>query len=219
MPCLSRCALWDWYFGAVTANAGTRRASGRRAQLLQAALQVIAEDGLEVTTTRRIAAKAGLPLGSLHYAFASKEELICAVIDDVGDKIELLLRHSLGAIALPTDDPEQTLRRLLGEFWNLVEADPAFQIMQYELTLYCLRRPEMRWLAQRQYDRYCAVVAESLDAVTDTALRSGEFARLIVAGVDGIIIQFLVHQDRERAQHDIENLALALRHRAEHQQM
>lgn len=48
----------------------------RRAALIEAALRVIARDGLAAATTRAIAAEAGMSLASLHYAFTSRDELI-----------------------------------------------------------------------------------------------------------------------------------------------
>ena len=45
-----------------------------------AAIEVIASEGLARATTRRIAEAADAPLGSLHYCFRSKDELIESVL-------------------------------------------------------------------------------------------------------------------------------------------
>lgn len=47
----------------------------RRDQLMSAAMDVIAEDGLEAATVREIAARAGVTQGLIRHYFASKEEL------------------------------------------------------------------------------------------------------------------------------------------------
>ena len=45
----------------------------RRTALVQAALRVVARDGVAAATTRRIVAEAGMPLASFHYVFASRD--------------------------------------------------------------------------------------------------------------------------------------------------
>ena len=59
----------------------SQRALERRQQLINAAIEVIADVGLEATTTRKVAEQSGLPLSSVHHTFTDKDELICAVID------------------------------------------------------------------------------------------------------------------------------------------
>lgn len=53
----------------------------RRRSLVLAAYQLIAEKGLEHLRTRDIAARAGVNIATLHYHFASKEDLIGSVVD------------------------------------------------------------------------------------------------------------------------------------------
>ena len=55
----------------------------RRRSLVLAAYQLIAERGLEHLRTRDIAARAGVNIATLHYHFASKEDLIDSVVDYV----------------------------------------------------------------------------------------------------------------------------------------
>ena len=55
----------------------------RRAALIGAAVRVIARSGLAAATTRAIVTEAGMPLGSFHYVFDSRDDLITAVIETV----------------------------------------------------------------------------------------------------------------------------------------
>src|ERR1700726_1447566 len=48
----------------------------RRADLLQAAFDVVAEAGFEGLRTRAVAARAGVNIATLHYYFPSKQDLI-----------------------------------------------------------------------------------------------------------------------------------------------
>ena len=48
----------------------------RRGEIVQAALRVIADQGMQGATTRAIVAEANMPLASFHYAFASRDEMM-----------------------------------------------------------------------------------------------------------------------------------------------
>lgn len=66
--------------------AGPRRVANdpeRRERIVAAALDVIVENGVHRTTHRRIAAAAGVPLGSLTYYFADLTEIIEAAFRHV----------------------------------------------------------------------------------------------------------------------------------------
>jgi AcrR family transcriptional regulator len=58
----------------------TRTNDQRRNQLLQATFELIGEKGLEGLRTRDIVARAGVNISTLHYYFATKSDLIGAVI-------------------------------------------------------------------------------------------------------------------------------------------
>src|SRR5262245_4250116 len=65
----------------VTAMASTKRSGSakpsedRRAVILDATLRLIATDGVDAVTHRRVAAVADVPLGSTTYYFESREQL------------------------------------------------------------------------------------------------------------------------------------------------
>jgi AcrR family transcriptional regulator len=51
----------------------------RRAQLIDAALRVAAQAGVEAVTVRAVAQEAGVSLGTVHYCFQDKDELLDAM--------------------------------------------------------------------------------------------------------------------------------------------
>ena len=55
---------------------------GSRARILAAARKLIAEHGLEATSTKAIAAEAGVPSGLVFYYFETKDALIRAIFDE-----------------------------------------------------------------------------------------------------------------------------------------
>src|SRR5690349_14271695 len=54
--------------------------SDRRDQILAAVLACLGEGGFDAVSMRAVAQGAGVPLGSLHYYFRSKEEMVGAAL-------------------------------------------------------------------------------------------------------------------------------------------
>jgi AcrR family transcriptional regulator len=62
--------------------------AGRRERILDAARKLIAEHGFEATSTKVIAAEAGVPSGLVFYYFETKDALIDAIIDEAPAVVE-----------------------------------------------------------------------------------------------------------------------------------
>ncbi|GCE08052.1 TetR/AcrR family transcriptional regulator [Dictyobacter aurantiacus] len=181
--------------------------SARRAAIIEAALRVLARDGIAETTTRKIAAEAQVNQAMLRYYFGSKDDLLFAVLQTLMQQTGEIV----GSVGFEGRTLPEAIAHGLRAFWSHVESYPEQQIIQYELTLYALRHPESAWLARQQYDGYCAVVEALFEkAMQDTeqtcAIPATELARFVVAGIDGLILQFISDRDTVRARRDLEHL-------------
>lgn len=177
-------------------------ADARREQFVRAAIEVMSREGLSRATTRRIAEQAGAPQAAVHYAFRDKNELFAAVVGEITTEIERVLRAAVD----PTMELTEAIKAGVTAFWSHVVGDDGLQLMQYELAIFSRRTPGLEWLAQWQYTRYTAVVSD----VFATAARSSgvdidALARFLVAAVDGLILQYEVHHDAQRAEIDLAN--------------
>lgn len=161
---------------------------GRRADLIEAALRVIARDGVAATTTRRIADEAGVPLGTLHYWFAGKGELLEQVVREMLTQI--------ASATLAVDYSGSIIERFRAAWRVIVDDDPGRQLAFYELTAYALRDPELRHLAVTQYGLYrrtAAVAIEPWLAENPVAMPGGQaaLAELIATLFDGMALAWL----------------------------
>jgi hypothetical protein len=104
------------------------------------------------------------------------------------------------------------MRKTALEVWSdLVEAQPDKQLMQYELTMWTLRTEGMAEVARWQYELYLDVLTTLWTKAADRAgvTLAGpaeQLARLLLAGVDGLILQFLTIGDADTAKADLEAL-------------
>lgn len=171
-------------------------AAERRAALVQAALRVVATQGVSAATTRAIVAEAGMSLASFHYAFASRDELM-------HELIAFVVAHEQAAV-LPAPDGDASLRDILRaglqRYADHLRADPLREQAMLELTQQALRSTGMEHLAKLQYDTYFVLAATAL---TTAAEQTGtawtrpvdEVARLLVVLTDGLTITWLVERD------------------------
>jgi AcrR family transcriptional regulator len=172
---------------------------------------VITRDGVAGTTVRAVAQEAGIPLGTLQYVFPTKQQLLRAVIEDL---VEELASNLLSSVS-PDADLEYAIGHGIRTFWNdLVVGDAeGVQLAQYELTTYALRTAGLEELARWQYGRYTDVVAGWLQRAA-TPVDARRLARLIVAGIDGLILQYVVNPDPDRGREDIEAMIAMITHHA-----
>ena len=176
-----------------------------RSKQLVAARPVPDQDPAGRLTMRAVAAEAGVLLGTVTYVFKSKEMLLRAVIEDVTTEIAEVLKSS----ADTGRGLEHAIRHGLDQFWaTLVEDQEGLQIIQYELVIYALRTPGLENLARWQYDRYARIVAawcqEAASNAGETcAVPFDTLARVLVAGLDGLILQFVCDPDVTRAREDL----------------
>ncbi|MBU9763960.1 TetR/AcrR family transcriptional regulator [Mycobacterium sp. TNTM28] len=182
------------------------KAAERHEQIVAAAIRVLSRVGVPGTTLRAVATEAGIPLGTLHYVFPSKDQLlravIAAVIDDVVATVHDTLQLDRGLA--------HALRHGVAAFWEaLVEGDVGVQVMQYELAMYSVRTEGSQGLARLQYDRYSALVTEFCEQAARTAgercaVDFATLGRLALGMLDGLIIQYIASPDGGRARRDLD---------------
>jgi len=184
------------------------KAAERRPQLVAAARAVLTRDRVAGTTLRAVAAEAGVPLGTLHYVFPSKELMMKAVIEEVREEVSAVLRGVDKHVGL-----ELAIRRGLRAFWEQeIVGDPRAPLMRQELFLYAVRTPGLESLARWQMEGYARIVAEWCQ---DAANNAGEvcevpfdvLARALVGGTSGIALQYLGDRDQARSLRDVEAFA------------
>jgi AcrR family transcriptional regulator len=168
----------------------------RRRQLTEAAIRAMARDGVPRTTTRSIAAEAGVSLSVVHYCFDSKQRLIESVITTITGHYVTVVKEALR----PRTTLEETVRAGFQAYWDHVRAHPDEHMLTYELTQYALRQPGFEHLARRQYELYAEAYTELIDQLAQSmGLRLRVpvpvLARYLAAMTDGLTLNFLVLGD------------------------
>lgn len=172
----------------------------RRTELVEAAIRVSLDEGLEAATVRRIAAEAGVSLGTVHYCFGSKRALLEAVVESIAQPT---LEVDLSAIA--PDDYTGIIRAAFRAYWVEAGDNRDRQRLIYELATHLVRQEEPGpELAKMMFQRSFATVARFieqrlLDSVPQLPLPSQTLARMIIAVTDGVALAWIADGDDEAA--------------------
>lgn len=160
--------------------------AARRAELLDAAWRVIAGEGLEAATMRRIAQAAGCTTGRVTHYFDSKDEVLVAALREVhrrsaarmirhigrADAVTVLLKVILEA--LPLDEDRRLEWNVWLAFWGRAAADERLRHEQEQ------RYAEWRGLLGKLIRRA---------RPGDTAADQCAAVDLIAGAIDGLGIQ------------------------------
>lgn len=161
---------------AETAKSPRLPKAERRAQLLEAALEVFSADGYHVAAMDQIAERAGVTKPVLYQHFPSKLDLYLALLDAA---IADLLTATNAAIASTTDN-KQRVRATLDAYFAFVDARRSGFRLVFESDL-------MNEAAVRErVERAEFAIAESIAQViaADTGLREDQ-ALLLGSGLQG----------------------------------
>jgi AcrR family transcriptional regulator len=162
-------------------------ADERRASILAAALRVVAAKGFAATTTRDVAAEAGVRVGLLHHYFPSHDDLLAAAFEHAAAQERAALERRVAAATAPVDK----LRRLVLDF-GPVREDPAV-LLWIDAWSEAPRNPRLRATTDRQNAAWTAmiteVVAEGVAAGAFTSDDPDGSAWVVLALLDGMAVQ------------------------------
>ncbi|MDT0310068.1 TetR/AcrR family transcriptional regulator [Streptomyces sp. DSM 44917] len=174
----------------------TARRARTRQRLLDAALQVFAEEGFGRSTVEQVCERAGYTRGAFYSNFTSLDELFLAMWEERSVRMLNALRAALAAV--PADaGPEETLRAAL----TAIPVEDAWFRVTAEFTAHALRNPSLRHV---MVARERAIQETVLPLVTAALRRDGRvvpdeaaLGQALVAVHDGTSAQVLLEPGNE----------------------
>lgn len=187
----------------------------RRKRIVEAAIEVIAENGLAGATTRRIAERAEAPLGALHYCFTNKEQLIELIIEEG----VTMLGAAFEAVD-PAEGLAATIRADIEAQWRWYQANIGLQLALMELGMVRIRRGGPPSDTYRMWDRFGRdIIQDHLERAAAAenvvpAIPLTEIVRFILHRFDGLTLEFAASRDIEACQRQVDLLADLMVHAA-----
>jgi AcrR family transcriptional regulator len=166
-------------------------------RILEAACELIAEDGIDEVRIARVAQRAGASTSLVHHYFSTREELLEQALihsfEQAGDERFGAEVAAGGAV--------EGLAAAIRESLPYPGGQEREWVLWVELWLRAVREPDLRPVAARMYDRYRRWMAEVISA----GVESGDFpagtdvdgvADLGVALLDGAGVRALLGDPR-----------------------
>jgi AcrR family transcriptional regulator len=168
-----------------------RQNVARRAALIDAAIEVLAEQGARGLTFRAVDAAAKVPVGTATNYFANRDELFTQVGSRIYERLQPDARTFALSMAGPRD--RDRLLALMREIVDRVSAFRSGYLALLELRLEATRRPELRAVLTQR-------IRADIDANVSHHLESGlpgdtTTVLLLYAALNWLIVERLTLPD------------------------
>jgi AcrR family transcriptional regulator len=190
--------------GSATGAPARRSLTGERAnRIIEAMRASVAEVGITGSTFERVAAKAEVSRGLLHYYFGTKERLLIEVIRrDTEFRV-----GTLGVALERAESVDEAIGALFSTFVRTFTEERGYVYMVSELFVASRHRPEMRRELGELYGRSRAELAEILRAKEREGVLRLRFdaeavVTYLISSGDGSIIQRISQPDRDFGKFD-----------------
>jgi AcrR family transcriptional regulator len=184
----------------------------RRLQIIDAAIEVIASEGLERATTRRIAERADATLGSLNHCFRGKDELMRLVLDR-----GIATMEDAFADVDPRAGFESTIRAVVAAYWRWVRDNLGVHLAMMELLMWAIRReaPGRHLYSDANDPHGGNLVRAMLSSAIESDGRApatpvDQLARFLIHRFDGLVLEYAESRDDAACEHQTHLLAEAL---------
>ncbi|CAN5838470.1 MAG: TetR/AcrR family transcriptional regulator [Ilumatobacteraceae bacterium] len=165
----------------------------RRQQIIEATHRVTLERGLHDVRMQDVADELHVSSGLIHYHFATKDELIEAMLRDTAERevagVEAALRRVTSA--------EEKLAALIEIYLPSIKRDPSW-VMWIDAWGEALRDATVRRISEELdaawVDLMTAVIAEGVDTGVFASDDPGASAWRLCAVLDGLGLQVVLHQ-------------------------
>ncbi len=153
--------------------------------ILEAAVQVLREEGAPRFTTARVAEKAGVSIGSLYQYFPNKAAILFRLQSDEWRQTTRMMAGILGDAATP---PLERLRALVHVFIRSECDEAAFRIALGDAAPFYRDAPEAREARSASHGIFDTFMQEALPAAPDAS--RGIAAELITTTMSAVGKQF-----------------------------
>lgn len=165
--------------------------------MIEATIAVLRKSGAVAVTSRAIAAEAEAPLASIHYTFGSLDDLVVAAFERLIDELARNVTDGLDLSAGFGPCIVGVMERIAG----LLD-DERYGVLLRDLN------PTRDTRVEALEERYYRLAHDLIDAIAvargrEPALPRPQLARLIMAAIDGVVLQFAAGGDVEAARDDL----------------
>lgn len=159
--------------------------------ILQAAAEVIAEYGYAAGTTNRIAARAGVSIGSLYQYFPNKDAILGALHARHQEEVEPIITEFMARLANPAHPLAETFNAMFTRLVDLHLINPRLmQVLAKEVP----RPPQVRDHHRSQHRHFVEELSGILDKRPEVKLHNPIMASHVIVKATDSLSYWLVHE-------------------------
>jgi AcrR family transcriptional regulator len=170
-----------------------RPASDAPERILNAAYEVLRNDGYVGLTTAKVAAKSGQNKAMISYYFGSKRGLVAATARRVSETLtDRVLAEVDGART-----PGELVNAMTDALWEVMDRDPGLQRVYFDLSSHAVVDKEVGGIMLEMKEGHRAIVREVLRglSVEIAADELDAIAIFIISGLEGLSLERLDRGD------------------------
>lgn len=153
-----------------------QRAQQRKDEIVTAAAETLARDGIGAVSHRTVAQRAGVPLGSTTYYFRSLDELLAAAAGRLAEHWIAEAEQLADEVADPIESPARAAQLLVAVIL------PRNALTHYEWLVGAGRRPAMAEVLRAARPRFDEALQQAVRAVGWADRITGDHALAVVDG-------------------------------------
>ena len=173
-------------------ESGVKSPADTRLHILSVASDLMTEKGIKETSLKDIAKRAGISQGTLYYYYSAKEDIIYDIA------VSNLQHITEGLLAWIDEDtsavpPDQILKAV---FEKILAAETRGRLHLYLLSSAGATDNALAEKFRKRYDEWRSTMEQGLNSIiTDRRWNSGALSYLILAALDGLMIQKMFGAD------------------------
>lgn len=172
---------------AVPRRGPGRPATGARQRVLDAGLETLLSEGYAGLSYAKVAALAGENKSLISYYFGSRQGLVAAVAERIGERIT---GEVLGGIHGATSAGE-LVEGLVAEIWQVMDEDPRLVRLYFDLSAVSVVEAEVRTALLEVKSGWRQVLGRDLARLGVPAGEVEAAATYLLAGIEGLAIEKL----------------------------
>ena len=166
----------------------------RRKEIVQATMELTAEQGIKKVTTQAIADRVGIAQPTVFRHFKTRDDIFAAVIGWIAENLSKAILSGVN----PNDSPDEKLRKLLKSQLTFINKHRAVPKVLFSDLLY-LESPKLKALLQELMNGYIKRVTQLLQQGKESGafreeLDTDQTARYIAALIQGLLVRWSVYE-------------------------
>ncbi len=176
-----------------------------RTRILNTASALMLKKGIQTTSVNDIARAVGISKGTLYYYYSAKDDIIFDIAEHNLNQITEEFR-TWEQSAKAKESPLEKIKLL---FQRILDAENRGRLHFYLLSEAMTGSPNLALRFKKRYEECLEALKKTLDSTLGQKEHNSDLARLLLASLDGLLLQKMCDVNREAPVDGIVNLLFA----------